>query len=246
MGSALIEGWSKNQSFVTSTLDPVHPDADYQSAKDIASQFDVIVLAVKPQIMNDVITSIKHFIKSSTLILSIAAGKNISFFEDILGQNFSCVRAMPNTPALIGKGMTVLCANKNTTPSQKELATTLMQSVGAVDWIDDETLMDAVTAVSGSGPAYVFYMIEAMTSAGIDAGLPPALAEKCARQTVIGSAALVESDSKVPLATLRENVTSKGGTTETGLAILMGEKGLKNIMTQTILAAKKRGQELSK
>jgi pyrroline-5-carboxylate reductase len=246
MGGALLQGWSKRDGLVISTLDPHYADADYQSANEITTRYDVIILAVKPQVMANVANSIKHLATPKTLILSIAAGKTISFYESILGTNTAIVRAMPNTPALVGKGMTVLCGNSTTSEVQAQLSMNLMASVGDVEWIDDETLMDAVTAVSGSGPAYVFHLIEAMTEAGVTAGLTPALSEKLARQTVIGSAALAESESTIPAATLRQNVTSPGGTTEAALKILMAQpNSLTNLMTRAILAAQQRGKELA-
>jgi len=246
MGGALLHGWSKRDGLVISTLDPHSTDADYHAADEITTRYDVIILAVKPQVMADVANSIKHLVTPTTLILSIAAGKTISFYESIFGTTTVIVRAMPNTPALVAKGMTVLCGNDATSELQAQLSMNLMASVGDVEWIDDETLMDAVTAVSGSGPAYVFHLIEAMTEAGVAAGLTPALSEKLARQTVIGAASLAESENTIPAATLRQNVTSPGGTTEAALKILMSDKnGLADLMTRAILAAQKRGKELA-
>ena len=246
MGGALLHGWSKRDGLVISTLDPHSTGADYHAAEEITTRYDVIILAVKPQVMADVANSIKHLITPTTLILSIAAGKTISFYESIFGTTTVIVRAMPNTPALVAKGMTVLCGNDATSELQAQLSMNLMASVGDVEWLDDETLMDAVTAVSGSGPAYVFHLIEAMTEAGVAAGLTPALSEKLARQTVIGAASLAESENTIPAATLRQNVTSPGGTTEAALKILMSDKnGLADLMTRAILAAQKRGKELA-
>lgn len=246
MGGALLHGWSKRDGLVISTLDPHSTDADYKSADEITTRYDVIILAVKPQVMADVANSIKHLVTPTTLILSIAAGKTISFYESLFGTNTAIVRAMPNTPALVAKGMTVLCGNDAVSELQAQLSMNLMASVGDVEWIDDETLMDAVTAVSGSGPAYVFHLIEAMTEAGVAAGLTPALSEKLARQTVIGAASLAESESTIPAATLRQNVTSPGGTTEAALRILMSdENSLTHLMTRAIQAAQHRGKELA-
>ena len=244
MGGALLNGWSNNPSFILSTLDPHYDGADYTSASDITSSFDVIVLAVKPQVMGDVAASIKHLVTPTTLILSIAAGKTISFFEQIFGTAQPIIRTMPNTPALIGKGISVLYGNTSATDKHRQTATDLLSTVGHTEWIDDETLMNAVTAVSGSGPAYVFYLIEAMTDAGIAAGLSPALSEKLARQTVIGAAALADKDTTTPASTLRQNVTSKGGTTEAALDVLMSDSGFSNLMSKAILSAKERGEEL--
>lgn len=245
MGGALLQGWSKSDNFIISTFDPHYADADYQSASEITAAYDVIVLAVKPQVMADVANSLKHLVKPTTLILSIAAGKTISFYEDIFGSTTPIVRVMPNTPSLVSKGMSVLCGNKATSDTQAQLSMNLLAVVGDVEWIDAENLMDAVTAVSGSGPAYLFNLIEAMTAAGISAGLTPALSEKLARQTVVGSAALAEAERTTSAATLRQNVTSPGGTTEAALKVLMADNGLTDLMTRAILAAQKRGKELA-
>lgn len=246
MGGALLTGWGKNSSYILSTLDPHNSDADYQSASVISSQFDVIVLAVKPQVMGEVVTTLKHLVTPKTLIISIAAGKKIAFYETLFGVTQPIIRTMPNTPALIGKGMSVFCGNAVVTSLQKQLVIDLLSAVGLVEWIDDENLMDAVTAVSGSGPAYVFYLIETMTSAGIAAGLPALLSERLARQTIIGASSLVELEKNTSALSLRENVTSKGGTTEAALEILKADDGLNDLMKRAILAAQKRGKELSK
>jgi pyrroline-5-carboxylate reductase len=245
MGGALLAGWGPHSSYILSTFDPHNTDADYHSASDIKSQFDILILAVKPQVIGEVTASLKHVTSPHSLVISIAAGKNISFFASLLRETQPIIRAMPNTPALIGQGMTVLCGNGHVTDTQKEMALNLLSSVGQTEWIEDEKWMDAVTAVSGSGPAYVFNLIEAMTAAGVAAGLPAPLSEKLARQTVIGAAALAESDKNSSPSTLRENVTSKGGTTEAALNILMSEDGLTRLMTQAILAAQKRGKDLA-
>lgn len=245
MGSALLRGWSKSDSLVISTLDPHYADADYQSVDEITAAYDVIVLAVKPQVMSDVARSLKPLVQSGTLILSIAAGKTVSFYEDIFGTDIPIVRVMPNTPALVGQGMSVLCGNAATSDVQAQLCMNLLAVVGDVEWIDDEELMDAVTAVSGSGPAYVFHLIEAMTAAGIRAGLPPALSLKLARQTVIGATVLAQSEPETTASTLRQNVTSPGGTTAAALEILMSGNGLTDLMTRAILAAQQRGKELA-
>lgn len=246
MGGALLRGWSKKPDLAISVLEPNDPQADFQDVHDIPAtmSFDVIVLAVKPQVMESVCISIKNLPRPSTLVLSIAAGKSITFFENIFSPSQPVIRCMPNTPAAIGKGISVLCGNRHVSDTQKELGLALLSSVGCTEWIEDEILMDAVTAVSGSGPAYVFLLIEALTAAGIEAGLSESLSANLARQTVIGSAYLAESDEKTPASTLRQNVTSPGGTTESALKILMGEHGLADLMTKAIQAARIRGQEL--
>lgn len=204
----------------------------------------VILAAVKPQVMDDVFPSAARLAGPHTLTLSIAAGRTIASFAAHLPARAAIVRAMPNTPAAIGRGMTVCCANADATAEQKHLATTLMSAVGKVAWIDDEALMDAVTAVSGSGPAYVFHLVECMADAGVAAGLDPELAAELARATVAGSGALLDQ-SDLPAAELRKNVTSPGGTTAAALGVLMQDNAMRTLFERAIAAATKRGQELS-
>jgi pyrroline-5-carboxylate reductase len=179
------------------------------------------------------------------LFLSIAAGKTLEYFAQALGADASVVRAMPNTPAAIGKGVSVCVASTNVSESQRTLCTALLEAVGAVAWIDNEKLMDAVTALSGSGPAYVFYLIECMAAAGQAAGLPAELADMLARRTVAGAGALVEASDDESTATLRRNVTSPNGTTEAALNVLMGENGLAPLLRHAVEAAARRSKELS-
>jgi len=193
----------------------------------------VLVVAVKPQQMDDVLPALAHLMGEQTVAMSIAAGRTIDSIAKHLGADRAIVRAMPNTPAAIGRGMTVACANAQAGPA-----------VGEVGWLDDEGLMDAVTAVSGSGPAYVFHLTECMAEAGVEAGLPNELAEQLARVTVQGAGALMEK-SEEPAGKLRENVTSPGGTTEAALAELMAEPGLKDLMKRAVAAAVRRSKELS-
>ncbi len=247
MGGALLGGWSQKDNLVVSVYDPQTPEADYKSPADIAGPFDIIVLAVKPQVMAEVVAGIRHIITRSTLVLSIAAGKPILFFENLLGPAQPIIRAMPNTPAMIGQGMTVLCGNTNTSEAQRQHAMGLMAAVGEAEWIDDEVLMDAVTAVSGSGPAYVFQMIESLAAAGEAVGLAPALSMKLARQTVTGAAALAASAPTTSTTQLRQNVTSPNGTTAAALQVLMKPAdGLTNVMTRAVMQAKARSIELAK
>jgi pyrroline-5-carboxylate reductase len=180
---------------------------------------------------------------TQTLVLSVMAGKTLAFLEAAL-PGAAIVRAMPNTPAAIGRGMTVLVPNAKVTSAQRAIATDLISATGKVEWIDDETLMDAVTAVSGSGPAYIFLLAEALASAGIAAGLPKELAEKLARETVAGSGELLYRSPLDP-ATLRKNVTSPGGTTAAALEILMGPGGFDALLKQAVDAASKRSKDLA-
>ena len=251
MGEALQSGWEHSlPSLSITSVDPHSADANFKTLSDIPDglgPFDCIVLAVKPQMMQDVLKDVLPFVQSGTLVRSIAAGKSISFYEESLGRQCSIVRVMPNTPAAIGYGMSVLYANGNVTESEKALASTLMKTVGLAEWISDEGLMDAVTAVSGSGPAYVFYLIEALAKAGEAVGLSAELSMTLARQTVAGSGALVSQNETVPAATLRQNVTSPGGTTEAALKVLMNDaNGLTSLMTDAVNAARDRGRELAK
>ncbi len=204
----------------------------------------VLVLAVKPQAMQDVLPRFIPLTRDGALVLSIAAGKPVRFFEQVF-TGAAIVRAMPNTPAAIGQGMSVLCANARVTPAQRGLATVLLGAVGDVAWIDDEALMDPVTAVSGSGPAYVFLLIEVLAQAGEKAGLDMALAYRLALTTVKGAGALA-AQSDLSASTLRENVTSPGGTTAAALEVLMRPDGLPSLMDEAIAAAARRSRELAK
>lgn len=200
-----------------------------------------IIFAVKPQVLDDVVADYKNF---DALFISIAAGKKISFFEERLGVDAKIVRAMPNTPAAVGKGITVAVANKNAHAPEQTLATTLLKAVGEVLWTKDEAQMNAVTALSGSGPAYVFLLVEALASAGVKRGLDADMAMKLARQTVIGSGALMEAVPALDAATLRQNVTSKGGTTEAALNVLTPE--IHALFDRALEAATTRAEELSR
>jgi pyrroline-5-carboxylate reductase len=204
----------------------------------------VILLAVKPQLMDEVLPPLAKLAGPQTLLLSIAAGRRIASFEKYLPGG-AVVRAMPNTPASIGRGITAAVANRYVTPVQRALADDLLSAVGKVVWVDDEALLDAITAVSGSGPAYVFLLAECLAEAGRAAGLDARLAEELARATVSGSAALLEA-SDLSAAELRKNVTSPGGTTAAALEILGGEDGMQKLMTAAVAAATKRGRDLAK
>ncbi len=205
----------------------------------------IIIAAVKPQVMDVVFPPLAKFAADGSVVLSIAAGRTIASFEKHLPDTVTVVRAMPNTPAAIGHGMTVCCANKAITDAQKSLCTALLETVGEVGWVESEDLIDAVTAVSGSGPAYVFWLTECLSAAGVEAGLDANLAAKLARQTVFGSGALMaQSDQAVD--ELRKAVTSPGGTTAAALEVLMRTPGgLGDLMSEAVAQAKKRGRELA-
>jgi pyrroline-5-carboxylate reductase len=205
----------------------------------------VILVAVKPQLMDKVFPAVARLAGPQTLTISIAAGRTLAGFAQHLPPGAAIVRAMPNTPAAIGRGITVCAASGAVRDEQRAVCEELLSAVGEVAWVADETAIDAVTAVSGSGPAYVFLLAEAMEQAGIAAGLEPALARKLARATVAGSGELLHR-SALDAATLRENVTSPNGTTAAALAVLMADDGLVKLVTKAVLAAEGRSRELAK
>jgi pyrroline-5-carboxylate reductase len=209
-----------------------------------AAEAAAIVIAVKPQTAPEAVPPIGTSAGKGTLVLSIMAGRTLRFLEERLPAGTAIVRAMPNTPAAVARGITVCCANARVTARQRKLATALLAAIGTVEWVADERLIDAVTAVSGSGPAYVFLLAEAMTKAGIAAGLPAALAARLARETVAGSGELLHR-SDLDAATLRQNVTSPGGTTAAALAVLMGPNGFDVLLSEAIAAAARRSRELA-
>ncbi len=204
----------------------------------------IIVLAVKPQMMAQILPALADKANEQTLFLSIAAGQNLKTLASHLGDKRPIVRAMPNTPACIGRGMSVACSNQYVLDAQVEHCITLLSAVGNIAWINDEAQMDAVTAVSGSGPAYLFALTECMALAGIKQGLDPKLAWKLAKTTLEGAGALMRHSTDNPVI-LRKNVTSPGGTTEAALEVLMGKKGLPKLMDKAIRAATLRSKELS-
>ena len=185
------------------------------------------MVAVKPQMFREAGPALKQFTGSNTLVVSIMAGTPMAALEAVVGG--SVVRAMPNTPAAIGRGITVAVAAKKVSATQRAIADALLRATGSVEWVDQEGLMDAVTAVSGSGPAYVFLLAEELARAGVAAGLPAGLATKLARETVAGSGELLHR-SELASATLRQNVTSPGGTTAAALEVLMGSDGMETLM----------------
>ena len=204
---------------------------------------ETLVMAVKPQTFREAGPVLKPFVGPSTLVVSIMAGTKISALEEVCGG--MVVRAMPNTPAAIGRGITVAVPAKGVSAAQRATADALLRATGSVEWVEDERLMDAVTAVSGSGPAYVFLLTEELARAGVEAGLPAELATKLARETVAGSGELLHRSDQ-PAATLRQNVTSPGGTTQAALEVLMAGDGLKPLMIRAVAAATRRSIELAK
>lgn len=248
MGSAMVRGWVATKAADTIyVIEPSGLPGDLQNMPNVelveqTMPSDIIVLAVKPQMMDAVCKTLDP---GSATILSIAAGQKIANFEKHFGASQPIIRAMPNTPAAIGEGITVAVANKNVTYNVRKIAGGLLQAMGHIQWIEDESLMDAVTALSGSGPAYVFYLIEVLAKAGEASGLAPDFAMTLARQTVIGSAALAGYDADTSAETLRKNVTSPGGTTEAALKVLMDGR-MQDLFSEALAAATARSKELSK
>ncbi|MBY0559041.1 pyrroline-5-carboxylate reductase [Hyphomicrobium sp.] len=259
MGAALLQGWldrgldpagiviqEPNLSGAAQDLANTHGIKAVAQLAPLETPPAVIVVAVKPQAMDDVFPGLAKIAGPETVVVSIAAGKTLASFERHLPPSSAVVRAMPNTPAAIGRGITGAVANPHATAAQKQACESLLGAVGPVVWVGDESLIDAVTAVSGSGPAYVFLLAEALAEAGVAAGLDQATAVQLARATVSGSGELL-NQSPLDAETLRRNVTSPGGTTAAALAVLMREgSGLKELMTEAVLAAKKRGRELGR
>jgi pyrroline-5-carboxylate reductase len=258
MGGALLRGWLEH-GIAAQPIAVVEPDPSalaafredervggFSRADDLAPDVrpEAVVLAVKPQVMDEALPPYRRFAAAGAVCLSIVAGRTIASLSAGLGSEAAVVRAMPNTPAAIGRGMTVACPGDKVTPSQRELCQDLLTAVGEVAWVEDESLMDAVTAVSGSGPAYVFLLAECLARAGAEAGLAPELAMRLARATVAGSGELLRRSPDSPAA-LREAVTSPGGTTEAALEVLMGAEGLASLMGRAVAAAAARSRALA-
>jgi pyrroline-5-carboxylate reductase len=254
MGGALLSGWLARglDAGDVAVVEP-HPSSEISAltargirinppSQDVGA-VAALVLAVKPQVFREAGPALRPFVGAGTLVLSIMAGTTIAAISEVCGGRV--VRAMPNTPAAIGRGITVAVPASAVGASQRALADALLRATGAVEWIDDETLMDAVTAVSGSGPAYVFLLAEELARAGLEAGLPAALATTLARETVAGSGELLRR-SELSSATLRQNVTSPGGTTAAALEVLMGADGMQSLLTRAVAAATRRSQQLAK
>jgi len=254
MGSAMLDGW------LARGLDPkkiiVIEPQPVKALKALARRWvklnpkdkvgvaSAIVIAVKPQSAPEAVPPLARYIDKTTLVLSIMAGRTIGFLEKSLPTGTAIVRAMPNTPAAIGRGISVAVTNAGISMRQRKQASDLLAAIGKVEWVGDETLMDAVTALSGSGPAYIFLLAECMARAGVAAGLPKELATRLARETVAGSAELLHR-SDLDAATLRQNVTSPGGTTAAALEVLMGPGGFDQLLTQAIAAATRRSRDLA-
>jgi pyrroline-5-carboxylate reductase len=254
MGGAMLSGWLA-QGMDANRVAVIEPDPSDEikalrakgvrlnpALSDIGT-VAALVVALKPQMFREAGPQLRPFVASSTLVVSIMAGMTIASIGQVCGGRV--VRAMPNTPAAIGRGITVAVAAGNVSAAQRAVADALLRATGAVEWTGDETLMDAVTAVSGSGPAYVFLLAEELARAGVEAGLPPELAAKLARETVAGSGELLHR-SDLDAATLRRNVSSPGGTTVAALEVLMAPDGMQSLLTRAVAAATRRSRELAK
>lgn len=254
MGRSLLERW-KRSPFIPHfhVIEPNHAEQNeslvtwHKSLASLPENYapNVVVFAVKPQELESILPEYRErFADVQPIYLSIAAGKTLPFYTRHLGEHAHVVRAMPNTPAMVGQGMTVLCAVATLPASEKKIATELMSTVGKTEWLNDESLMDAVTAISGCGPAYAFLFLESLVNAGVRMGLPEGMAKNLAVQTVAGSIALSAHSGK-SFEQLRIQVASPGGATEAALRILMGENGLSHIIESAAKAAEARSSELN-
>lgn len=259
MGFAMLQGWLASEILDSGDVFVVEPNEALReraaslgvaAVADAAGlpgdpEADIVILAVKPQVMDDVLPAYRDLAARGAAFVSVAAGILIERFEKALGETTPVIRVMPNTPAAVGTGMMVICANGHVDAKTMAFTRTLMAASGEVAVIDDEKLMDAVTAVSGSGPAYLFHMIEALTEAAKVAGLPDDIAGLLAGQTIYGAAVYAKQSGIAP-GTLREQVTSPNGTTAAALAVLMGDDRLTRLMTEAVEAARARSVELGK
>ncbi|ODT74186.1 MAG: pyrroline-5-carboxylate reductase [Pelagibacterium sp. SCN 64-44] len=255
MGLALARGWLE-AGLPPNNLVLVDPEPS-ETARELAGDYglvihreasglepNVLVLAVKPQIIGPVMEGVQPVLGPQTLVLSIAAGISIARLAAGLGSG-RIIRSMPNTPAQIGKGISGAVAGPETAPQDRAVAEALLAAAGQVVWFDKEADLDVVTAISGSGPAYVFNLVEALAAAGVAQGLPEHVAMQLARQTVIGAAALMEADP-APASVLRQNVTSPNGTTAAALDVLMAGDGLTPLVERAVAAARRRSEELGR
>lgn len=255
MGGAMLAGWLKS-GIPGSSITVVDPGpseamlgrireagATYASEAPQGLSVGILFLAVKPQVMGVVLPPLKPLVGSETVVVSVAAGKTLSFMESHLGAA-AMVRAMPNTPAMVGRGITGAFANAKVTEAQRQAVDGLLKVSGPVEWVSSEADINAVTALSGSGPAYVFYLVECMAEAGRKAGLSADLAMRLARETVSGAGELLHQ-SPDDAQRLRQNVTSPGGTTAAALSVLMAEDGMQPLFDRAVEAARKRAEELA-
>lgn len=252
MGSAMLAGWLDGGLPAASVwvIDPFPSDWVRAQGVHLNAELPgdpaIVLIAVKPQMMGDALPQMQALGNGTTLFVSVAAGTSIATYEQILGAETPIVRAMPNTPAAIGRGITALIGNARASAADLDLAEALLKAVGQTVRLEREEQMDAVTGVSGSGPAYVFHLIETLAAAGTAQGLPPDLAMQLAKATVAGAGALAEAADEDP-AQLRVNVTSPNGTTQAALEVLMEpQTGFPGLLTRAVAAATNRSRELSR
>jgi pyrroline-5-carboxylate reductase len=259
MGFAMLSGWLSAEKIANDEVFVVEPNDELRGrASELGCQVaaqpqaipgdanpTLVIFAVKPQVIRDVVANYTDFARRKSTFVSIAAGTPVATFEEILGSDASILRCMPNTPAAIGKGMMVLFSNPHVAEATRDFVAGLLSANGEVATINDEGLMDAVTAVSGSGPAYIFHFIECLTAAAESAGLPQQTAKLLAMQTVYGAASLAAESREEP-GELRRQVTSPNGTTAAALSVFMAEDRLKTLVTEAVEAARKRSVELGK
>lgn len=260
MGGAMLAGWlaAGRDAASIEVIDPAPPEpmADLIAKYGVrlfadpagAQRPDILLVAVKPQIIGDVLPGLTELMDADNVLVSVAAGTTLSSLQSPFGtfdgSPIRAIRAMPNTPAMVQRGVSVCVASSDVSDDQRAIVTGLLEAIGTVDWIEDEGLMDAVTGVSGSGPAYVFHLAEALAEAGVAAGLPAELAARLASGTVSGAGELLRQ-SDLPPATLRENVTSPNGTTAAALEVLMAQDGFPELLRRAVASAARRSKELS-
>jgi pyrroline-5-carboxylate reductase len=253
MGGALLDGWLSRglataDVLVAEPVEALRPKKPglrtVGSTSEISETPEIVVLAVKPQTMDAVLPDLHRFAEAGSVFLSIAAGKTLKYFASHLGAAAKVVRSMPNTPAAVRQGITVACAAKGVSAAEKKRCQDLLEAVGQALWVEDEALLDPVTALSGSGPAYVFLLVEAMAAAGAKLGLSPEIAMQLARATVAGSGELLRQSSEAAQQ-LRINVTSPGGTTAEALKVLMAADGIQPVFDKALAAASRRSKELA-
>ena len=257
MGFALLEGWA-GQGLQGQAVSIIEPNPSTQ-LKNLCKNkgfhlfldpkspapSDAVVLAIKPQMLDASIQAAENFLHSGAVLISILAGKSIRDLSARFPHVRSIVRAMPNTPAAVGRGMTGLYANDATNPQQRDLTESLLKPISQIEWLSQEKEIDMLTAISGSGPAYVFYLVESLAAAGVKLGLSSALSQRLARATIEGAGELLHQMPDVSAEELRKRVTSPGGTTAAALAILMKDDGLSLVLDQAVSAARKRAEELA-
>ena len=253
MGGAMLDGWlarglAASDVIVAEPVEALRPRKPslraVGSSQEVRETPEIVVLAVKPQTMDAVLPDLRRFADEGAVFLSIAAGKTLKYFATHLGETAKVVRSMPNTPAAVRQGITVAVAAPGVAAAEKKRCQELLEAVGQALWVEDETLLDPVTALSGSGPAYVFLLVEAMAAAGAKLGLAPEMAMQLARATVAGSGELLRQSTD-PASQLRINVTSPGGTTAEALKVLMAPDGIQTVFDKALAAASRRSKELA-